>query len=332
MIWETPYAFFIFIPLFLSLLFLLFFGQKRKLSLQWSSLQNWSGLSNSFRVLLSRIPIILQCAAISLMIFALARPQTLNTAKVRSLEGIDIMVVLDISFSMMVEDMNPGNRLSAAKKVIGQFIDGLHSDRVGLILFSGESYTKIPLTLDYVLLQEELQKIETSADIQQGTAIGVALANAVSRLRHSSSRVIILLTDGENNAGNISPSTAVALAQKYDIKVYSIGIGTEKMGRIPIKERDILGRERTIYATIHSKMNKALLSEISAKTNGKFYLAKSLENLEEIFEDIGQIEKSPIPLQEHKTKQEHFQEYLKPAFFLYILSLILSLTIFGKII
>ncbi len=332
MVWETPYAFFVFIPFLLALLFLIFLGSKRRLSLQWSSLQRWPNLSQSFRVLFSRTPLLLQCTAISLMILALARPQTLNTAKTRSLKGIDIMVVLDISFSMMVEDMNPGSRLSAAKKVIGNFIEGLHSDRAGLILFSGESYTKIPLTLDYLLLKEELEKIETSADIEQGTAIGVALANAVSRLRHSSSRVIILLTDGENNAGNISPNTAVALAQKYDIKIYSIGIGTEKTGRIPIKERDALGRERTTYAMIHSKMNKKLLSEISTKTHGKFYLAKSLENLEEIFEDIGKIEKSPIPIQEHKIKQEHFQEYLKPAFFLYLLSLILSLTVFGKTI
>ena len=243
MIWETPYAFFVFIPFLSSLLFLTFFGSKRRLSLQWSSLQNWSNLSQSFRVLLSRTPLFLQCIAISLMIFALARPQTLNTTKVRSLEGINIMVVLDISFSMMVEDMNPGSRLSAAKKVIGNFIDGLHSDRVGLILFSGESYTKIPLTLDYLLLKEELEKIETSADIEQGTAIGVALANAVSRLRHSSSRVIILLTDGENNAGNISPGTAVALAQKYDIKIYSIGHRNRKK-RTHSNKRERRSRKR----------------------------------------------------------------------------------------
>ena len=332
MIWETPHAFFVFIPFLLSLLFLIVFGSKRRLSLQWSSLQSWPDLSQSFRVLLRRTPLFLQCTAVSLMIFALARPQTFNTAKIRSLEGIDIMVVLDISFSMMVEDMNPGSRLSAAKKVIGNFIDGLHSDRVGLILFSGESYTKIPLTLDYPLLRGELEKIETSPDIEQGTAIGVALANAVSRLRHSSSRVVILLTDGENNAGNISPHTAVALAQKYDIKIYSIGIGTEKRGRIPIKERDALGREKTTYAMIHSRMNRKLLSEISDQTNGKFYLAKSLESLKEIFEDIGNIEKSPILVQEYQTRQERFQEYLKPALFLYLLSLVLSLTIFGKTI
>ena len=330
MVWETPNAFFIFIPLCLLLIFLLFF--EKRPSLQWSSLKDWSSLSNSFRVLLSRIPFILQCIAISLIIFALARPQTLNTSQVRSLDGIDIMIVLDISFSMMVEDMNPGNRLSAAKQVISQFIGELHSDRVGLILFSGESYTKIPMTLDYMLVQEELEKVETSADIQQGTAIGVALANAVSRLRHSSSRVIILLTDGENNAGNISPSTAIALAQKYDIKIYSIGIGDAKTGRIPIKKRDTLGRERTIYVAIQSKINKKLLSDISSQTNGKFYLAKSLKNLEEIFQEIAKIEKSPIPIQKHQTKQEHFQEYLKSALFLYILSLILSLTLFGKII
>lgn len=332
MVWETPHAFFIFIPLLLLLMFLFVFGHKRKPSLKWSSLKGWSSLSSSLRILLSRIPFILQGTAISLIILALARPQTLNTAHIRSLEGIDIMIALDISFSMMVEDMNPGNRLSAAKQVIGQFVEELHSDRVGLILFSGESYTKIPLTLDYTLVQDELKKVETSADIQQGTAIGVALANAVSRLRHSSSRVIILLTDGENNAGNISPSTAITLAQKYDIKVYSIGIGRDKAGRIPIKERDLLGRERTIYAAIHSKINKKLLSDISSQTNGKFYLADSLKNLKEIFEEIGKIEKSPIPIQEHKMKREHFQEYLKPALFLYLLSLILSLTIFGKII
>ena len=301
--------------------------------MKWSSLEGWPRYF-SFRVFLSPLPLILQSIAIFLIILALARPQKVSEHRARSLEGIDIMMVVDISFSMMVPDMSPGTRLSAAQNVLHQFMDGLLSDRVGLVLFSGESYTKVPLTLDYHLLKEEVDRIETTSEIRQGTAIGVALANAVARLRHSTakSRVIVLLTDGENNAGNISPQTAVSLAQNYGIKIYSIGIGSQKRARIPIKTKDLLGREKIGYQIIDSQVNKKLLSDISQQTNGKFYLAKSLKNLEDIFSEIGDLEKSDIESSQFVFHVEEFQKYLKPSFWLIFISLILSVTVFGRIV
>ena len=305
--------------------------KKRKSSLQWSDLSSTPYLS--FRVFLSPLPFILKASSILLIIMALARPQSINSESSRSLEGIDIMMVMDISFSMMAPDMSPGTRLFASKNVLQKFIDGLNSDRVGLILFSGESYTKIPLTLDYNLLREEISRIKTTSDIQQGTAIGVSLANAVARLRHSKakSRVIVLLTDGENNAGNISPQTAVSLAKNYDIKIYSIGIGSQSRARIPIKTKDAFGREKTIYQIIDSQVNKKLLSDISSQTGGKFYLAQSLNHLEDIFSDIGALEKSKITSSEVSYK-EGFQKYLQMAFWLLVTALFLSMTLLGRVI
>ena len=332
MIFKSNIYFLAFIPLIITALFFFFF--KSRAAVKWSSFSLWPSYAPSLRQIFYHTPSILQFIALCLIVTALARPQQVSVSSSRSMYGIDIMIAMDISFSMMVEDMNPGSRLSAAKKVITSFIDGLVSDRAGLVLFSGESYTKIPLTLDYTLLKEEIEKIKTSSDIQYGTAIGVALANAVARLRNSESktRIIILLTDGENNAGNISPSSAVSLAQKYDIKIYSIGIGEKKLARIPIKQRDSFGREHTIYTTINSRVNKQLLSEMAQKTGGKFYFAKNLKNLSKVFEDIGKLEKSQIQVKKIKNVEEKFQNYLKPAFVFYLLSLVLSLTLFGKVI
>ncbi len=334
MIWENSLALWTLVPFAVLLVYILFFQKKNKVLMQWSSLEKWPTRYFSFRVFFGPIPFILQLIAVFLMVLALARPQKTSELRSRSLEGIDIMMVVDISFSMMVPDMSPGTRLSASQDVLRQFIDGLLSDRMGLILFSGESYTKVPLTLDYNLLKDTIDHIETTSDIQQGTAIGVALANAVARLRHSNakSRVIVLLTDGENNAGNISPQTAISLAKNYGIKIYSIGIGSQKRSRIPIKTKDILGREKIVYQIIDSQVNKKLLSDISHQTQGKFYLAKSLTNLKDIFSEISSLEKSSIEVSSFVSRVEKFQDYLKPAFWLLVLSLILSVTVFGRVI
>ena len=330
MIWKNIAALWLLIPFILLFLFI---RKRKKPSLQWSHLKSHFNQGFSLRVFLSPIPFLLQIISIVLIIVALARPQSINSSSSKSLEGIDIMMVLDISFSMMVPDMSPGTRLSASQDVLQKFIDGLHSDRVGLVLFSGESYTKVPLTLDYELLKEEIAGIETTSNIQQGTAIGVSLANAVARLRHSDakSRVIVLLTDGENNAGNISPQTAVSLAKNYDIKIYSIGIGAQSRARIPIKTRDYFGRERVVYQVIDSQVNQELLSDISKQTNGKFYLAKNLTNLKNIFSEIGSLEKSKIT-SFNTFYKEDFQKYLEMAFWLFLTSLILSITFFGRVI
>lgn len=330
MTWKSPEAFFLFIPFILIILHSIFL--KKKITFQWSSLSPFLNIGASARVLLRWIPFFLQIVSVSLLIIALARPQNADIQIHRSTKGIDIIIAFDISFSMMVEDMNPGTRLDSAKKVIHEFIDGLNSDRVGLILFSGESYTKIPLTLDYSLLKTTVDQTETSSDIKQGTAIGVAIANSVARLRNSrsKSRVVILLTDGENNAGNINPETAISIAKGYGIKIYCVGIGNQGWAKIPIKYKDSSGREKKYYANINSKINKKLLSKIANETGGKFYLAKNLKEFKNIFNEIGNLEKTKIKVKKWVQFQENFQRWTKPAFFLFLISLILSMTIFGK--
>ena len=333
MIFRSPEAFFLLIPLMLILIYLLFFSKQKKPALQWSSINLFQGIAPSLRVVFQWVPFALQILSIFLLITALARPQKIDTIVNKSMKGIDIMVVLDISFSMAVEDMAPGTRLASAKNVIRQFIEGLVSDRVGLILFSGESYTKVPLTLDYSLLKKEASEVETSPEIQMGTAIGTALANAAARLKHSQakSRVIILLTDGENNRGSISPETALMIAQKMNIKIYTIGLGSQTRSKVPIKYKDISGRTRTSYAVINSKMNTKLLSKLARETSGKFYLAKNLKTLERVFDEIGNLEKSKIEVKEWTQYQELFQKFLKWAVALYSISLLLSITVFGRI-
>ena len=333
MIFQNPEAFSLFIPLILILIYIWFFSSRKKPALQWSSIDLFKNIGVTPRVALKWVPFALQTVGVVLLVIALARPQKIDTQVNKSMEGIDIMLVVDISFSMEAEDMQPGTRLSAAKNVIRKFIDGLSSDRVGLILFSGESYTKVPLTLDYQLLKEETKRIETSPDIQMGTAIGVALANASARLRHSKakSRIIVLITDGENNRGNISPETALAIAQNLNIKIYSIGVGSKNRSKVPIKNKDVSGKERTTYALIKSEINTELLSKLAQKTSGKFYLAKNLHTLDQIFDEIGQLEKSKIELTKWVRRQELFQSFLKWSVIFYSLSLFLSLTFFGRI-
>ena len=334
MIWNNPSAFLLFLLIGVVLLYLLWISRKKQKAFQWSSIAIFQQLTPTSRVFLKWIPFFLQWLSLLLMVIALARPQVADVRQKKSLDGIDIIMVLDISFSMMAEDMDPGTRLSAAKKVIQQFVSDLSSDRVGLILFSGESYTKIPLTLDYLLFQNEVQKIETLSDIQQGTAIGVAITNAIARLRHSQSksRVMILLTDGENNAGKISPETAIAIAKQHQIKIYPIGIGSNRRARIPIKQKDLLGLERTTYAVIDSKVNQKLLTQIAKTTGGKFYMAKNLKNLQSIFDEIGSLEKTPITISKWVRNEEKFQDFLKPALIFYAISVLLSITVFGKAI
>ena len=332
MIWKTPLFFLLFAPLILALFYLFFFSKKTKPPLSWSSLSHWSEIGFSWRVFFKWVPFFLQVLSLVFIIIALARPQRADVQIRQPKEGIDIMIVCDISFSMMAEDMNPGTRLASAKKVIEQFVDSLTSDRAGLILFSGESYTKVPLTFDYSLLKREALRAETSSDIQQGTAIGAAIANASARLKgsESKSRVIILLTDGENNAGNINPATAVQIAKGYGIKIYSIAVGSRGWARIPIKYKDALGREQTTYSNIQSRVNKKLLSQISKETGGRFYLAKNLKTLESVFNEIGDLEKTKIEVKKWTRYEELFQQWTSQAFFLSLISVFLSITIFGR--
>ena len=277
--------------------------------------------------------------ALLVLIIALARPQTIGTYTQRSADGVDIVIVLDTSNSMLIEDMSPDSRLIAAKKVITNFVNGLVYDRVGLIVFAGESYTRVPLTLDYSVLLNNLQKVQTShydPYLKPGTAIGVALAGAVARLRFSKakSKVVIFLTDGENNTGVINPQTALDIVKKYEIKVYTIGVGAISGGLSRIKRQitDPSGKKRTVYQMIQSQINEKLLKKIAQKTGGYYFRATHSQGLENIFSQISKLEKSPIEDIKQHTYKDIFPSVLIKALGLYLAGLVLMLTVFWRTI
>ena len=217
-VWATPWAFALLIPLVVLWLWTTF--RNKKASVTFSRIRLFKEAGITLRARLAKLPTFLQALALILATIALARPQKSDTKVTRHSEGIDIMVALDVSDSMLIEDMQPQNRLEASKKTIREFVMNRVSDRIGLLVFSGESYTRVPLTLDYPILLDSLQKVSTTRNIKMGTAIGVALSNAVARLKDSiaKSRIIIFLTDGENNSGTIDPETALDIAKGYSIK------------------------------------------------------------------------------------------------------------------
>ena len=218
--WQSIWALLFLIPLILIIIYNQLNKRQRRATFKYSYLKTFKQISKSLRSYLVGLPNILKIAAIILAIVALARPQRSDTKIKRNVEGIDIMIALDISDSMLIEDMKPVNRLEASKKTIKEFIEKRISDKIGLIVFSGESFTKVPLTLDYPLLLKTLSEITTTRTIKMGTAIGVALANSAGRLKESvaKSQVVVFLTDGENNSGTIDPETALEIAKGSELK------------------------------------------------------------------------------------------------------------------
>jgi Ca-activated chloride channel family protein len=308
------------------------FLAKKKPTLKFSSLNQIAKLPKGMRAYFSQVPLILKVLALILMVFALARPQQSDTKVKRNVEGIDIMMALDISDSMLIEDMRPTNRMESSKKIIEDFIKKRISDRIGLVVFSGESYTRVPLTLDYPILINSLRKVEPTRSIKMGTAIGVALANAVARLKDSTakSRVIILLTDGENNSGTIDPETSLDIAKGYGIKIYSIGVGVDGEAQLPVIQQDPFGRTIKTYQPIHSTVNDELLERLASETGGKYYRATSTGALQKVFQDIDRLEKTKIDVNKFTRYTELYQNYLKWALYLLIASVFLKLTILRR--
>ena len=337
MYWGFPEAFWLLIPYALLVLYYFLRGRRRKSAFRVSFL-NELGLKKTIRSRLAELPAVLQFIVLFIFILALARPQTMDTQVNRSAEGIDIIIVLDTSDSMLIEDMLPGNRIDAATKVIKNFVNTLVYDRVGLVVFSGESYTKVPLTLDYGVLLSGLDEVQVSyydPYIKKGTAIGVALANAVVRLRESEakSKVVVFLTDGEDNVGVITPQTALDIVKQYEIKVYTIGVGGRSgLTRIPREIKDYAGRKKIIYQRLETKINEELLKKIANETGGKYFRANHSEALEIIFSEISKLEKSIIELTEWKQYEELFPDFLEKAALLYLLSLLLSFSFFWRVI
>jgi Ca-activated chloride channel family protein len=277
-------------------------------------------------VLLRHIPNILLGLTIALLLVALARPQKTNEKVEQWTEGIDIMLVIDISESMQIEDFKP-NRLEAAKTVARQFIDGRFQDRIGIVIFSGDAYSLSPLTTDYNLLKAYLKDIDFSMIENRGTAIGSALAVGTNRMRESEaeSKVLILLSDGDNTAGNIDPVTAAELANAYNIKLYTIAVGKE--GRVPFG-KDFFGQPKYIENTL----DETTLRRIAEIGEGQFYRVSDNAALEQVFATIDEYEKAEIKENRYKDTSDFYQIYLKWAIVLLLGWMLLKSTFVSNVL
>lgn len=328
MTYHSLWALWFLLPLVVILIWNFWKRKKKTPTLQFGSVELLKSVSPTLRTRLMHLPIILKALALVFAIMALARPQEMNTKIRKNVEGIDIVICLDVSDSMLIEDMKPLNRLEAAKETIAKFISARTSDRIGLVVFAGESFTMVPPTLDYQMILQRVNEISSasSAKIKDGTALGVAMANAAGRLKDSQarSRVMIFMTDGENNSGTIDPETGLEVAKGYGIKVYSIGIGKDGPTRIPIYSRDIFGQKVKTYQPFESTVNEDLLGRMASDTGGKYYRATNEGALQKVFSDIDTLEKTKIDVNKFTNYTEKFPPFLIWALVLYLAGLLLG--------
>jgi Ca-activated chloride channel family protein len=296
--------------LFIPLPPVLFFVLKKKAALHFSSIKmlQASGMKKSIRYLSGKFLI---CLSMILLITALARPQRLDEEAPVSGQGIDIAMVLDVSGSMQSVDFKP-NRLSVAVDTIDNFVSNRPQDRIAFIIFAGTAYTKIPLTLDHALIRQSLHEVNADSVNEDGTAIGMAISVGLNRLKKSNaaSRIMVLVTDGDNNAGAINPTTASELARDMGVKIYTIGVGTDQT-IIPV---NVFGQIR--YQQTEGGLNEELLQNIAQTTGGQYYRAKDADALNRIFDNINQLEKSEFD-------RDHIRQYTELAFDLIKVALIL---------
>tara|TARA_B100000482_G_scaffold189572_1_gene171224 strand:+ start:737 stop:1726 length:990 start_codon:yes stop_codon:yes gene_type:complete len=276
---------------------------------------------------LRSLPQILNIIAICLLIIALARPQSSTNWEESTTEGIDIVLSMDISGSMLAEDLQP-NRLEASKNVAVDFISKRVNDRIGLVIFSGESFTQCPLTTDHNVLINLFTDVK-SGMVEDGTAIGMGLATAVNRLKDSDaiSKVIILLTDGVNNKGVVAPFTAAEIAKKFGIRVYTIGVGSE--GYAPYPFQTPFGIQ---YQDVEVQIDEETLQNIATVTDGKYFRATNNSKLKEIYKDIDKLEKSKIEITEFHKRSEEFSSFAIPAFLILLFGFILEKTYLKQIL
>lgn len=323
-----------FLLLLLLIPYVLWYFLYRKRSeptMRMSDTYAYMNASKSWRVRLMSLPMLLRCMAFVMIVVALARPQTHNSWSDKQVEGIDIMLAMDVSTSMLAEDLKP-NRIEAAKEVASEFISGRPNDNIGLTIFAGESFTQCPLTTDHASLLNLLQNVRTDIAarglIQDGTAVGMGLANAVSRLKGSKakSKVVILLTDGSNNMGDISPLTAAQIASSLGIRVYTIGVGTNKVAPYPMP---VAGGVQ--YVNMPVEIDTRTLSEISSITEGNFYRATNNRELKQIYHDIDQLEKTKMNVTKFSKRYEAFQPFVIVAVLCLLLELLLRNTVLRRL-
>ena len=320
------------ILLLFPFLFLWFFFKKNQQTavLKISSLKGFD-TSKNWLAKLRPILFIIRLVVLSLIITAMARPRTVDeSTRIKTTKGIDIVIAIDVSASMLARDLKP-NRLEALKKVASRFIQARPNDRLGLVEYAGESYTKTPLTSDKNIVLSSLKSIKYNTTITGGTAIGMGLATSVNRLKESRAKgkVIILLTDGVNNSGFIDPKIASELAVEFGIKVYTIGLGSNGMALSPI---GILPNGSFQYGNIQVEIDEELLNQIAETTGGKYFRATSNTKLEEIYAEINKLEKTEIEETKYKSYNELFRPLILAAFGLLLFELLLRYTVYKSFI
>ena len=299
-------------------------------SIKFSNSEAFGDFGNFYSKIKSTLKY-LRLISIILIVTALARPQVIDTStRIKTNSGIDIIMAIDVSASMLAKDLKP-NRLDALKNVADEFIKNRVSDRIGLVEYAGESYTKTPLTTDKSIILKSLKDLKYNNIIEGGTAIGMGLATSLNRIKESKakSKVIILLTDGVNNAGFIDPVTAAELAKEFQIKIYSIGLGTNGLALSPV---GIDARGKFNYANVQVEIDENLLTQISEMTGGKYFRAKDNDRLKEIYSDIDKLEKTEIEEFKYYSVDEKFRYFLLPAIILIAFEIIMKLTILRSFI
>ena len=313
------------------LIWYVMFRKKSEPTLRMSDTFAFNYAPKSWRVKLMPLQLLLRIVTFTLIVIVLARPQTSNSWKNKSVEGIDIMLAIDVSTSMLAEDLKP-NRIEAAKAVASEFIIGRPNDNIGLSIFAGEAFTQCPMTTDHASLLNLLQNVRTDIAarglISDGTAIGMGLANAVTRLKGSKakSKVVILLTDGSNNMGDISPMTAAEIAQSLGIRVYTIGVVTNKVAPYPMP---VAGGVQ--YVNMPVEIDTKMLADIAAATEGDFYRATNTAELKNIYKEIDRLEKSKLNVKKFSKRYEAYQPFALAAAIALLLEILLRITVFRRI-
>ena len=291
------------------------------------SISTTKGLSNarSWKNTFQNVPFILRLLALSCVIIALARPQTKFDEQQTEGEGVDIILAIDVSGSMTAQDFTP-NRMEAAKKVAEDFVNNRPNDRIGIVIFSGESFTQCPLTTDHYVLINQIEQIRNGL-LEDGTAIGSGLATSVDRLRNSKakSKVVILLTDGVNNGGLIDPATATEIAKTFKVKVYTIGVGTDGYAPTPVSTP--LG---IVMQNEKVAIDEKLLKNIADQTGGKYFRATDNKSLQNIYGEIDHLEKSKVEITTYHRFTEKFYPFIFAAMALLLIEILLKLTLFKK--
>lgn len=317
----------LFVPLAAYVVWYILKGRKLEPTMTVSTVAPFMKNIKSYKNYIIDLPFILRVLALSMLIIVLARPQSTNRWQNSEVEGIDIMLAMDVSTSMLAMDLTP-NRLEAAKQVAADFVNSRPNDNMGLTIFAGESFTQCPLTIDHGVMLNMLNSVKcdiaAQGIIEDGTAIGMGIANAVSRLKESKakSKVIILLTDGSNNRGEISPEAAAEIAKKFGIRIYTIGVGTNGTAPYPYGGQVV---------NVPVEIDETTLNKIATITDGNYYRATSNSKLKEVYEKIDKLERTKLNVKEFSTREEEYQLFALLVFAMLFLELLLRNTILKKI-